>query len=506
MLPATARSIRLLALAILLGAGAAPAQPRRGRPAFAGFDGYATATMRTWQVPGMAVAVVRGDSIVLAKGLGVRTLGTADSVGVRTLFAIGSATKAMTGAALAMLADDGLIRFDRRVTDYLPGFQLADPWVTREFTVADLLLHRSGVTRGDALFYGTTRSRSELVAALRDLPMTTSFRSRFEYHNLMYIAAGEVIAAVTGGSYDDFIRRRILDPLGMRDATLSVRDLVGRPDVATPHAVVGGAVRPVPWRNIDAAAASGGLNANVIDMAAWLRFWINRGQVDGRRLLSEAMVAEASGPRVLVDDPTFVARLMAEEYLGYGYGWFVTTHRGRRWVTHGGHIDGMAALVSFLPAERLGVVILTNMNQVDIGVPLTRYLFDLALGLPPRDYSAEYRAAELAFEAQARPSAGPSRATGTRPSLPNEAYVGTYRNPIFGAIVIGSGPTGGLTVQLDRGPTIRGPLEHWHFDTFVARLDDVIFGTQPITFQIGADGRPRSLKFSLVGDGEWIKQ
>ncbi len=448
MAPSASRSPLVLGLVFLFGAGAALAQPRgRGRPALAGFDRYAAATMRTWQVPGMAVAVVRGDSIVLAKGFGVRTLGHADSVSVRTLFAIGSATKAMTGAALAMLADDGLIRFDRPVTDYLPGFQLADPWVTREFTVADLLLHRSGVTRGDALFYGTTRSRSDLVAALRGLPRTTGFRTRFEYHNLMYIAAGEVIAAVTGGSYDDFVRRRILDPLGMREATLSVRDLVGRGDVATPHAMIGGAVRPVPWRNIDAAAASGGLNANVIEMASWLRLWINRGQVDGRRLLSEAMVTEASSPRFLVDDPTFVARLMAEEYLGYGYGWFVTTHRGRRWVTHGGHIDGMAALVSFLPAERLGVVILTNMNQVDIGVPLTRFLFDAALGLAPRDYAAEYRAAELAFDAQSR-RAPAARVAGTRPSLPDDAYVGTYRNPIFGAIVIAGGPGGGLTLRL----------------------------------------------------------
>ncbi|MHB1328174.1 MAG: serine hydrolase [Gemmatimonadales bacterium] len=496
-------SLTTLGLALLLGPGAMFAQGKSR--AFAGFDQYAAATMQTWRVPGMAVAVVRGDSIVFARGFGVRTLGGSDSVGVRTLFAIGSATKAMTGAALAMLADDGAVRFERPVTDYLPEFQLPDPWVSREITVADLLLHRSGVARADPLFYGTTRTRDELVQALRKLPMARSFRSQFEYHNLMYIAAGEIVAKLSGGSYDDFLRRRLLDPLGMRDANLSVRDLVGRPDVATPHAVIDGAVRPVPWRNLDAAVASGGLNANVTEMASWLRLWINGGVVNGQRLLSEAMVAEASSPQILIDDPAFVARLMAQEYLGYGYGWFVTMHRGRRWVTHGGHIDGMAALVSFVPSERLGVVILTNMNQVDIGVPLTRYLLDQALGLAPHDYSAEYRAAELAFEAQSRGNPVP-RLTGTQPSLPESAYAGTYRNPIFGTIVIAAAPTGGLMLRSEEGPSIRGPLEHWHVNTFTAKLEDVIFGRPRVTFQVGADGRPRSLTFSLVGDSEWIRQ
>ena len=501
------RALAALGLTLLFGSGTTFAQGAgRERAPFAGFDQYAASTMRTWQVPGMAVAVVRGDSIVLAKGYGVRTLGGTDSVGVRTLFAIGSTTKAMTGAALAMLADDGVLRFGQRVTDYLPEFRVADPWVTRELTVADLLLHRSGVARADGLFYGTTRSREELVRALGNVPMARSFRSEFEYHNLMYVVAGEVIARVSGTSYDDFLRRRLLDPLGMRDATLSVRDLVGRPDVATPHAVVEGAVRPVPWRNLDAPAASGGLNANVTEMASWLRLWVNGGVVNGRRLLSEARVAEASSPHILIQDPAFVARLMAQEYLGYGYGWFVTMHRGRRWVTHGGHIDGMAALVSFMPSERLGVVILTNMNQVDIGVPLTRYLLDQALGQAPHDYSAEYRAAELAFEAQARRNPGVSRVEGTRPSLPESAYAGTYRNPIFGSIVIAASQAGGLTLQAEQGPTIRGPLEHWQFNTFTAKLEDIIFGRPRVNFQLGADGRPRSLTFSLVGDSEWIRQ
>jgi len=203
-----------------------------------------------------------------------------------------------------------------------------------------------------------------------------------------------------------------------------------------------------------------------------------------------------------------IARLMSPNFLGYGFGWFIEDLRGRRWVNHGGHIDGMAALVSVLPTERIGVVVLTNMNQVDMGVPLTKYLLDQALGIAPRDYAAEYRAAEETYAAQARAGRREApRVAGTKPSLPPSAYAGTYRNVMMGAITVTVDAAGALALQYDAGPTIRGPLEHWHFDSFVANLRDPIFGKVPVTFRLGPNGRVISMLFAAAGGPlEWIKE
>lgn len=482
------------------------------RDPLAGFDEYVTEAMKQWNVPGLAIAAVRGDSIVFAKGYGVRTLGSPTPVDAQTIFAIGSASKAFTGAALEMLSDEGKISFDGRVTDYLPWFEMYDPWVTREIRVRDLLLHRSGLASGnsggDAIWYGTTASREDIVRAVRRLAPGTSFRTRFQYQNLMYITAGEVIHQVTGHSWDDVIKGRIFGPLGMTQSNTSVRDLAGLSNVATPHATLGGVVRTIPWRNIDNAAAAGSINSNVTDMAKWLRLWINRGSFDGTRLLSEPMVREAIAPQFSVDDPGMIARLMSPAFLGYGYGWFVQDLRGRRLVNHGGNIDGMAAMVTFMPDERLGVVILTNMNQSDITIPLVANLYDRLLGVsPPKDYNTEYSAAVKAHRArQAASRIEPVRVAGTTPSLPLAAYAGVYRDSFFGTATVALESNGALSIHYDTSPGAVGELEHWHFDSFVAAMKDPILGKIPVTFRLGANGKVAGLVFGLAGPREWVKE
>jgi CubicO group peptidase (beta-lactamase class C family) len=503
-----------LLVGLVIGLGAVPdatwAQrrpPARPHP-LAGFDQYALAAMRQWKVPGMAIAAVRGDSIVLAKGYGVRTLGDPTPVDAHTLFAIGSASKAFTGAALGMLADEGKVSFDGRVTDYLPSFELADPWLTRDLRVRDLLVHRSGFSRGDNLFYGTTVSRADIVRALRHAVPTAPFRTKFQYNNLMYITAGEVIREVTRMSWDDFIKTRLFAPLEMTASNTSVLDLVGQPNVATPHAELGGVVTPIAWRNIDNAAASGSINSNVLDMTKWLRLWLHGGRFEGRRLLSEAVARDAITPQFTIDDPLFYARLMAPNFLSYGYGWFVQDFRGRRWVGHGGNIDGMAALVGFLPSDSVGVVILTNMNQSDVTLPLVAHLFDRLLGIsPPRDYNAEYKKAADEFEAKQRAGRRPPvRVAGTQPTLPLSAYVGDYRQDFMGLASVSLGSKGTLAIRYHPAPTVAGELEHWHYDSFVAKLQDPIFGEARVTFRVGSDGRVAGMVFSHGGSAEWVKQ
>ncbi len=493
----------------MIGVTPAVAQPRPARgDALAGFDAYVTNAMRQWKVPGLAIAAVRGDSIVLARGYGVRTLGDPTPVDAQTMFAIGSASKAFTGAALGILADQAKLSFDGRVTDNLPWFELQDPWVTHEFRVRDLLLHRGGLSRGDNIFYGTTTSRVDIVRALRYATPTAPFRTKFQYNNLMYITAGEVIHEVSGLSWDNFIKTRIFAPLGMSQSNTSVRDLVGKPNVATPHAELGGAVKPIAWRNIDNAAASGAINSNVLDMTKWLRLWLGHGAFEGNRILSEAVAREAITPQFTIDDPFFIARLMSPNFLSYGFGWFIEDFRGRRWVNHGGNIDGMAAMVGFLPADGIGVVVLTNMNQSDVTLPLMANLFDRLLGiLPPNDYNTEYKAASDAYQAQQRAGRKePVRVAGTQPSLPLSGYVGDYRHPFMGLATVSLGSSGRLSIRYHPAPTVTGELEHWHYDTFVAKLEDPIFGEARVTFRLGADGRVAGMVFSHGGPGEWVKQ
>ena len=471
----------------------------------AGFDQYVMAAMKQWKVPGLAIAAVRGDSVIMLKGYGVRTVGGTDSVNAQTMFAIGSSSKAFTAATLEMLADEGRIRFDNRVTEYLPWFEMYDPWVTREITVRDLLLHRSGMSRGNNIWYATTNSREDIVRSIRRLAPTTSFRSHFQYQNLMYITAGEVAHAVTGQSWDDLIKSRIFAPLRMTSSNTSVRELAGNPNVATPHAELGGVVTAIPYRNIDNAGAAGSINSNAADMAQWLRLWINNGSFEGKRLLSEATVREATASQFTVDDPDMIARLMSPRFLGYGFGWFVEDFRGQRWVNHGGNIDGMAAMVGFLPESRIGMVILTNMNQSDVTLPLMANAFDRLLGISPaKDYNAEYYAAEQADQARRRAAAKPPvKVEGTKPSLPLEAYAGTYTDSFMGTATVRL-DGGKLFIKYDKSAIV-GELEHFHFDSFVATMNDAIMGKMPVTFKIGTSGKVVAMQFPLAS-ADWVKR
>ncbi len=494
------RSALLLVAALPLSRSAQTRQPRRDP--FAGIDSVVTAAMQVWKVPGLAVAVTTRDSVIFARGYGVRRLGEPATVDAQTMFAIGSASKAFTGAALAMLTDDRKVTMDDRVIDHLPYFQMYDPWVTRELRVRDLLLHRSGLERGDLSWYGTTRSREEIVRTVRYLPPTTSFRSRFQYQNLMYITAGEVIRQATGMTWDAFVKARIFAPLGMTASNTSVRDLAEQTNVAQPHATLGGAVKPVPYRNIDNAGPAGSINSNVLDVAKWMRLWLNGGMAGGQRVLSEAMTKEAMRSQHTMDDPGLRTMLGNPDFPGYAFGWFVQAFRGKRHINHGGNIDGMAAMVSFLPDDGIGVVVLTNMNQSSMTIPLVWTMFDRALGNAPQDYFGPYRKSELAFVAAAT-NPPPPPVTGTKPSLPLDAYAGTYRHAMFGTATVRV-VDGRLSISYDANPNATGDLTHAQHDAFIASMRDEMMGRVPVTFRIGRTANVESLTFPLGGaDGEW---
>ncbi len=502
MMPSRNRFIAaLLALLALLPLAGARAQ---SRDPLAGFDAYVTKSMNDWKVPGVAVGIVKNDSVIYAKGFGVRTIGRPEKVDERTLFAIASDTKAFTGILLAMLVDDGKIRWDTPVTTYLPWFRLADDYVTRELTVRDLLTHRSGLARGDLLWTGgMPYSREEVLRRVRYLRPSWSLRSHYGYSNLMYLAAGEVAAAVEHKEWDELARERIFVPLGMTSTNTSVTLLPKIQNVATPHANFDSAVRIVSYTNIDQAASAGAINSNIVDMTKWLRFQLDSGRVGGKRLVSKRNFVETHLAQMpLRIDSAYRVFNPFTHVRSYAFGWNVQDYRGRELLAHAGNLSGMNAMVGLLPEERLGIVVLTNLEGNALRESLMYKVFDLFLGAPARDWSriALVEKASLdSIEAKDLRDKEAKRITGTHSTLPLEGYAGAYEDSLYGRAQVAM-ENGHLVLGL--APKQIGDLQHWHFDTFKVVWRDHRDGWNLVNFLIGPDGKVDSFRTDLGGPQE----
>jgi CubicO group peptidase (beta-lactamase class C family) len=496
------RHFRLTTLVFLVVAAFLPAYAQEAP--LTGFDDYVNKALREWEVPGLAIAIVKDDRIVLAKGYGVRKLGDPTPVDERTLFAIGSSSKAFTAAAIAMLVDEGKLKWDDPVTKHLPAFELYDPYVTRELTVRDLLSHRSGLERGDLLWYGSEYDRDEILRRTRYLKPTWSLRSTFGYQNLMFLAAGQLIAKVSGKSWDDFIRQRMFTPLSMTASSTSIRDLKNSDNVSSPHAKVEDKVEVIPWRNIDNIAPAGSINSSVVDMAQWVRLQLAQGEYQKQRLLSSGTAKEMHmSQTVMRFEPPFSLLYPEAHFLNYGLGWFLSDYRGRKVVDHGGAIDGMRAQVAMIPEEKLGLVILTNMGGTTLPLPLMYRIFDAYLGAPQRDWSADLLKTMKGFEEQgkaAQKKQEAERIKDTRPSLAIGQYAGTYKNDLYGDVKI-THENGKLGVRF--GPAFTGGLEHWHYDTFRANFIAPGAAKAFMTFGLNAQGKVEILTLNLPGVAEY---
>jgi len=467
-----------------------------GGPAFgqedplANLDGFIAQVLESWGAPGLALAVVQGDSVLVSKGYGLKDIRGEALVDDETLFAVASTSKAFTAAALGMLVDEGLISWDDKVTDYLPAFQLKDPQVTREFTIRDLLTHRSGLPRGDRLWYGSPFDRDEVIRRVRYLEPASSFRSSYGYQNIMFLTAGELIEAVTGTSWDDFLEARIFQPLGMATTTTTTRGIESLPNVATPHVLLEGEVTPAGWRDFDNVGGAGAINSNVWEMAQWIRLQLGGGVFEGNRLLSDSVVKEMRTPQTVIRMSETTERLFPETHFqAYGLGWTLQDYRGRKLVRHGGALDGMRTHVGLIPEEDLGVVVVTNLNNSWIPQVVLYHVLDAVLGPRDKDWNRAIRAVHLESERKAEESRAKeeaSRVEGTSPSLDLEAYVGRFSDTLYGdAEVRMEGE--GLVVEV--GPSFVGELEHWHFDTFRARWRDLQLGRAWVEFRLNRKGR-----------------
>lgn len=476
----------MLGLFLLLALQVVNAQQAPG----AEFEEYVNKAIKDWDVPGVAIAIVKDDKIVFAKGFGVRELNKPAPVDEHTLFAIGSSSKAFTAASIAMLVDEGKLKWDDPATKYLPGFQLFDPYSTRELTVSDLLSHRSGLSRGDMIWYASEYDRNEILRRVRYLKPSWSLRSRFGYQNIMFLAAGQIIPSVTGKSWDDFIRERIFTPLGMKSTSVSIKAFAGSTNVATPHSRLDDKVQAVAWRNIDNIAPAGSINSNVEDMAQWVRLQLGGGVYQEKRLVSAAAIKEMHTPQTIIRLEGTQAILYPEaHFLSYGLGWFLSDYRGRKIVEHGGAIDGMRAEVAMIPEEKLGLVILTNLHGTILPQALMYKIVDFYLNAPQRDWSAEMLKVTKGLEGQAKAAekkAEADRVKGTSPSLSLDKYAGTFQSEMYGETRIAL-ENERLVVRF--GPNFTGDLEHWNFDTFRVKWRDPMQGKGFVNFRLTPQGK-----------------
>lgn len=479
----------------------APARSAARADPLAGLDAEALRILEAWGVPGMSVAVVKGDSAVVVRGYGLRDVRSRSPVDGRTLFAIGSLTKAFTSAAAAVLVEDGRVTWDDRIRDHLPWFRLHDRYASDAFTLRDAMSHRSGLgRRGDLLWYGSGLDREEILRRVRHLEPVDGFRAAYGYQNTMFLAAGEATAAAAGTTWDRLVQDRLLDPLGMEDTNTTVRALAGRENVAAPHEEVDDVIRAVPYRDLDNAAPAGSVNSSARDMARWIRFQLAGGSLDGRRLLERATLTETWEPHTVIPVDGSSRELYPElDFQSYALGWVVSDRRNRHHLWHTGGIDGMSAYVGLFPEDSLGVAVLTNRGGSSAHRALAEWIYDAYLGGPERDWSAELldRRREAEREAEeARREREEARRADTEPALPEAAYAGRYEHEMYGALRVVAEP-GGLVLR--RGEAFVGDLGHWQHETF--RVD--WRGTGPgelfATFRLDRRGRVQAVELEGMG-------
>ncbi len=459
----------------------------RARTALADFPAFAERAVAAWNVPGTAIAVVVEDEVVLAQGFGVRDVESKAPMTADSLFAIGSTSKAFTTAVLGMLVDEGKLDWDEPLRKYLPEFRLKDPLTTELMTPRDLVTHRSGLPRHDLLWYNNNNStRAELVAALAHVDATASLRQRYQYNNLMFLTAGDLAERLTGKTWEEVVRERILAPLGMTRTTFDVHDSQKDPDFAQPHRETDdGKLERIPFRDISLIGPAGSINSSVSEMSRWLRFHLDGGKVDGHQLIRPATLADLHAPQMAIPAPPSRADISSG---AYAMGWVVDTYRGHRRLAHGGGIDGFITSVTLFPDDRVGVVSFTNVGS---GLPsvLAQHAADRVLGLEPIDWNGEGLerrkvARESAKTAEAKLAT--TRREGTQPSHPVADYRGEYQHPGYGTITIG-GEGDRLAVTYHE---IAAPLEHWHYDVW-SGADTA-----------GTEGDPtfEDIKFQFQGD------
>jgi len=470
---------------------AAPAVAAATNPAakLQGLDALADQAMKQWKLPGLAIAVVQDGKVIYAKGFGYRDMENKLPVTTGTLFPIGSITKSFTALTFAILKQDGKVDWDQPVRTYLPEFQMNDPVASEQATPRDLFSHRTGLPRHDLVWYSSDFSREDIVGRIRYLKPNKGFRSAYQYNNLTVMTMGYLEGKVSGLGWEGCIRQKIFAPLGMTHSDLSVAEIEKTEDHALPYELKKDVVTKVPYHNIDAIGPAGSINSSVDDMSHYLAFQLGDGKYEGKQIVAEIDLREMHSPQTAIPDPPPVVSLPGLGHFSYGLAWVVTSYRGHNLVWHNGGIDGFYALLSMLPDDHMGVVILTNLPSGRTPEVLAYNVYDRLLGLDPLPWLDRFKELEAKGkqqEEEAKKNKPTDRKTGTHPSHDLKDYAGEYQNPGYGLVKIGL-KGDGLELSINKlGPF---PLEHYHYDVFqVPEEPNSVAAGEKIQFEMNKKG------------------
>jgi CubicO group peptidase (beta-lactamase class C family) len=455
---------------------------------FEGFNDFLLEKMKELKVPGMAIGIIKDEEIIYLGELGLRDVNKTLNVTKDTLFAIGSASKAFTTLAIGILVDEGKLDFDIPIKKYMPDFEMQNKYAEDHLTLRDMLCHRSGLPRHDVLWFNSSLSRKELVDRIKYLEFSKDFRETWQYNNLMYATAGFIIESVTGMTWEEFVKIRILEPLGMNNTNFSVDVSKKAADYSQPYAQKEDEVHQINFRKIDLMGPAGSINSNLTDMLKWLKLHLNKGKVNEKQIISEKNISQLHSPQVPCQ--LFPWKFDEVQFSSYGLGWFIDSYRGKKHVNHGGNIDGFCSYTSFLPDENIGVVILSNLGTPISALPIAYYIYDKLLGYEYVDWNERIkRGATIMFNSikNVNDAARKPQKENKNPSHSFEEYTGIYEHPGYGT----------LNIEIDKNSLkltyndLEFTLMHKCYDIFTMTIME--FYVIPVTFNYDSNGSTKSV-------------
>ncbi|MEQ8325396.1 MAG: serine hydrolase [Vicingaceae bacterium] len=452
-------------------------------------DKYISNAVSEYNLPSLSIGIVKDGKVIMQKSYGYLENGKDAKADEHSIYGIASLSKAFTTASIGMLVDQGKMTWDDRVVDHLPYFELHDPYVSSHMTIRDLLSHRAGLATfdGDLLWYATDYSRGEIVRRIKYLPLKQEFRSDYGYQNIMFITAGELIEAVSGMTWDQFVSDRIFKPLGMDRSYTSFEKIDLKDNVTVPH-LSGKAIFHLSYDNSGATAA---IHSNVDDLCKWLQFWINNGVVGSDTLLSQAVINEIQMQHTVIRTSAFDAR-SGIHFKGYGLGWFLMDYDGRKVVHHGGGLPGYISKIALVPEENLGMIVLTNdMNWLPSALAYKVIDVFTTKDMDGRDWAGEFlgysMASDRALE-EAKIKRHQARVENTKPSKALDAYTGTFSDAMYGDARISLSEKKLTLEMLPSKELFTAVLNHWHYNTFQFEFKDPFLPEGFLTFEFDSDG------------------
>jgi len=458
-------------------------------------DAYFAKSITDWKVPGMAIGIIKGDSLIFSKGYGFRNIEEEKPVTPQTIFPVASNTKAFTAASIAILVDQGKLSWDTKVKSILPYFSLYDQYVTEHFTIEDLLSHRSGLKTfsGDLIWYGTTYSREEVVRRARLLKPEYDFRTTFGYSNIMYIAAGEIIAKVSGMSYDDFLKKHFFDELGMKNSYTSIDDLKELENVCTPYNVINGETIKIELMNWDNIGGAGVINSNIEDMSKWIMLQLAKGTYNNKEIFTSKQSTKMLTPATnFTVSEGYNKMWPSTHFRSYGMGWSLMDYHGYKVVSHSGGYDGVITYTCFVPDANIGFVILTNSTS-SLYNPISYKILDAFLSDENKDWSKLFLPYQLKGYYKEEIA---EKENANDPSLKLKEYVGLYKSEIYGNASIKK-KGGKLYVNLLRTNLWKGNAIKYDADTFIVEFTAVPSLPQGKIFFEVESGKVKSFKINI---------